>query len=696
MKRLVSLLLCTALLGSGLLQLPVAQAQTDYNAYADDLHSIGLLQGTDKGYDLGAVPTRVMGAVMLVRLLGQEKQAQRHSYAHPFTDVPDWASPHIGYMYKHGLTQGVSPTLFGANDQLDANSYTTFALRSLGYDDTKGDFTWSAAIRKGNELGLIDAAEETKIAQSGFLRGNMVRMSRLALDARLKGQTITLQDKLLADGAIPNKLNSSPKLRYDVESGLYGYADSHNAWIIQPRYSAAQPFSEGLAYVVLEDGTYRGYITTDGKPAFATQFGLSSNFQGGKALAHQLSDNLKLALIDRQGKVLQTYPASYQMVQQANGRPYLQEMIKGNLSYYLLDQQYRKYNLTFTGIKMLEGDVAQVTIQSDSKSPHFGLYHFATGKLVTAYEEGGRSYPIVSINFAEGISRATIQKNSREWQVYYNDQLEPIIAQAFHRGEDFNEGVALVGLKEDESLLDKTIRYGYLKKDGTWMSNPRFILAESFSNGLAAVKPEGPWDSFGILKLDGTYQVPPTTLDFVEGTSMTREQYDLVKKEAQLVIRRIIKPDMSDLDKLLAINEYIIEQTEYDDENYSKLIDQVPYTSYSEYGVFGLGIAVCQGYTVATKLLLDMAGVENKKITGSVGSDREGWELHTWNLVQINGKYYHVDTTWNDDLRPNRFLLTSDEHMRTEGNRKWNEAKYPAVPTGYYKDKAQSRIVLPN
>src|SRR5690606_33291910 len=122
------------------------------------------------------------------------------------------------------------------------------------------------------------------------------------------------------------------------------------------------------------------------------------------------------------------------------------------------------------------------------------------------------------------------------------------------------------------------------------------------------------------------------------------------------------------------------------------VVEQVPYTSYSEYGVFGHGIAVCQGYTLATQLLLDMVGVQNQMISGEVGNDRSGWEGHTWNLVNIEGKYYHVDTTWNDSNSPNRFLLVSDEHMRTDGGRKWNETKYVAVAEGYYNDKAQPRI----
>ncbi|WP_054693488.1 hypothetical protein [Syntrophomonas palmitatica] len=46
---------------------------------------------------------------MLVRLLGQEANARSSNYTHPFGDVPSWADPYVGYMYRYKLSQGISP-----------------------------------------------------------------------------------------------------------------------------------------------------------------------------------------------------------------------------------------------------------------------------------------------------------------------------------------------------------------------------------------------------------------------------------------------------------------------------------------------------------------------------------------------------------------------------------------------------------
>lgn len=65
---------------------------------ANILKELGLFIGTDKGYELERKPTRAESAVMLVRMLGKEKAAVEKNYPTPFTDVPVWASPFVGYL----------------------------------------------------------------------------------------------------------------------------------------------------------------------------------------------------------------------------------------------------------------------------------------------------------------------------------------------------------------------------------------------------------------------------------------------------------------------------------------------------------------------------------------------------------------------------------------------------------------------
>lgn len=71
----------------------------------------------------------------------------------------------------------------------------------------------------------------------------------------------------------------------------WGYIDTSGKVIVTPQYSAASPFSEGLASVCTGDCTgfdkskpaSRGYIDRDGKIVIPMQFGVATGFKEGLA-----------------------------------------------------------------------------------------------------------------------------------------------------------------------------------------------------------------------------------------------------------------------------------------------------------------------------------------------------------------------------------------------------------------------------
>ena len=97
-----------------------------------------------KAYNLGVVNgmsattfapnerlSREQAAAMLTRFLGAEQEALAGDWEHPFTDVPQWAEPYVGWLYESGLTKGVSETVYGAGEDVTCGQYCTFLQRAL-------------------------------------------------------------------------------------------------------------------------------------------------------------------------------------------------------------------------------------------------------------------------------------------------------------------------------------------------------------------------------------------------------------------------------------------------------------------------------------------------------------------------------------------------------------------------------------
>ncbi len=183
----------------------VQTENAQYTDYADALHTLGLFQGSQKGYELARSATRAEGIVMLIRLLGDEAEAKAYTGKHPFIDVPAWANSYIGYAYKQGYTSGISKTQFGSTMQLRYHDYMTFLLRALGYSDRGGDFSWENADKAAVDHGIQTEQERLEIKKQGrFVRDHVAYTSYRTLFAKTKEGT-RLCDQLVRRGVFSQK-----------------------------------------------------------------------------------------------------------------------------------------------------------------------------------------------------------------------------------------------------------------------------------------------------------------------------------------------------------------------------------------------------------------------------------------------------------------------------------------------------------
>ena len=167
-----------------------------------------LLKGNGSSYGLEKAPTRMEGIIILIRLLGKETEAlQMESLPCQFTDVPAWAKGYANYAYAENISKGISGTLFGTNNKMTAQQYNTLLLRTIGYNDSQGDFLWSAAVEKAYDLDILPvdlAVQYEKI--TNYTKGDLIDTSFCFLEAEYKGEERTLIDQLIASGVIADEL----------------------------------------------------------------------------------------------------------------------------------------------------------------------------------------------------------------------------------------------------------------------------------------------------------------------------------------------------------------------------------------------------------------------------------------------------------------------------------------------------------
>lgn len=165
------------------------------------------------------------------------------------------------------------------------------------------------------------------------------------------------------------------------------------------------------------------------------------------------------------------------------------------------------------------------------------------------------------------------------------------------------------------------------------------------------------------------YKNVPDTTAFIEPAYIfeTAEQDNTARDFMQEKINEyveLVSQFESPLEKLLAVHDKMVENYKYD---YSATSDDI--LPFHAYGIFKNNTAVCQGYAQAYYMILRELGIEaNFCRSDSIN--------HLWNYVKLDGKWYHVDVTWDDPNKTDNisaayhsnFLLSDDKRFQNIKN----------------------------
>ena len=223
-KRLLTITLIASLMISMILvnTISVKAGSFENPTLAEKLKEIGVFVGSDDGFELGRVATRLEGIILLIRLLGVEEEALASQEPIPFEDVPEWAFPYVSYAYHKGLSNGISATEFGSNLEMTGLQYFTFMGRALGYDDSQGDFVWNESIDFFYHMGFMAEFQKSMFLNNDFIRGYVAELTYHLLLEPMKGSKLTLGQSLINTG----KLDADKAMAIGITKPLYTIKDN--------------------------------------------------------------------------------------------------------------------------------------------------------------------------------------------------------------------------------------------------------------------------------------------------------------------------------------------------------------------------------------------------------------------------------------------------------------------------------------
>lgn len=145
-----------------------------------------------------------------------------------------------------------------------------------------------------------------------------------------------------------------------------------------------------------------------------------------------------------------------------------------------------------------------------------------------------------------------------------------------------------------------------------------------------------------------------------------RETLEMAKQ----VLDEVITDGMSDYEKETAVFLWMNANINVDSEVTVLVRDDV--TTDNPHGVLSSHSAVCVGYATTFRLLMEMLGIPCKVV-------HDVSNVHSWDLVQIDSHWYHVDLySAHNSGAPLTYLNRPDVLQHTFGS-EWDTSYFPAA-----------------
>ncbi|MEG0528548.1 MAG: transglutaminase domain-containing protein [Longicatena sp.] len=250
--------------------------------------------------------------------------------------------------------------------------------------------------------------------------------------------------------------------------------------------------------------------------------------------------------------------------------------------------------------------------------------------------------------------RINASKDQNEWEIGTTKELPEIFKYSL---ENYKKTI--------------TIRF----KNGTYTIDELDQMIHSMLEDLMAEYPRLSYVSYKMTSYGTVHPKVVMTFDYaLDNIKLLKTYNENLDRLLMDAIETCIKPDMKAIEREIALTDYLASHITYAQRDTN--------ITHTVMGAMVDGIGVCDGYAKSIMYLLNSVGVPTLFITGTADGGP-----HAWNLVKIDGSYYHLDLTWadSDESRIGTFynyLNETDDYMRL--THVWNTKKYPKAENNKY------------
>ena len=217
----------------------------------------------------------------------------------------------------------------------------------------------------------------------------------------------------------------------------------------------------------------------------------------------------------------------------------------------------------------------------------------------------------------------TPHKNHYAYSLLTN--VQKVYYEAMHTAvEEMHPSWIVLGPRTDSYTTDVAVVRGALiadHPDNFWL--PHYYVTATGADG------EG--NLTALMMFSSSLELSPAYL-------VTRSEKAYMEAELERAVEEItsLVTATEPFEIELQLHDLLCQRVSYSDDKNDEMI-------YTAYGALVNGKAICEGYTRAMQLLLSKFGILSTTVSGV--AENEG---HMWNLVNIDGNWYHLDVTWND------------------------------------------------